>query len=184
MRFLVPITSSSLVLTLLCALQAQTPVPSKPASQPKPEKTVEAIVNVDAYDWMDIWGFDAFGRQFNTLVARVEKVEDGVVLDPWIRVDYYGSNRHHKEDRLPDEIFEPGHRWRMRLTPTRISERNYTYCRPQAAGTVEVPDGSGKLVEVSTIRGVSKDVQDVPDVDRLKCYALRREDLHEVTDSE
>jgi hypothetical protein len=118
------------------------------------------------------------------LIVRVEKVVSGNVSDPWIRVDYYGGNRHHKEDRLSDEIFEPGHRWEMRLTPTKISDKNYTYCRPQKEGTVKFEDAkSGEVFdEVSNIRSISE--QQAPHVHDLKCYALRREDLHDITDSE
>jgi hypothetical protein len=174
-------------LVLLCSLHAQTKslIQPRTSAAPKTEKSVDVIVRVDAYDWVANSTPNGFGHQFDSLIVRVEKVVSGGVFEPWVRVDYWGSNRHYKEDRLPDEIFEPGHRWKMRLSPMRISEKNYQYCRPGEAGTFKNVDQDGNVIsESNAIRAVSAEFNDFPDIRGLKCYALRREGLHEATNLE
>ena len=175
-----------LLLCLLISKQSKPQSSALPHFASKVDQTIDVIVRVDAYDWEDDWSLDALGRQFDTLVVRVEGASRGNVPDPWIRVDYYGANRHKKEDRLPEGIFEPGHRWAMRLLPVRISEKNYISCRPRSDETVKFTDAlSGEVVsEVGRIRGVSKDPDDLPDINQLKCYALKRGDVYEVRDPE
>jgi len=167
----------------LCSSDAQTKTstPSKSSSKSQPNGKIDVIVRVDAYDWsLDLLP-ESFGRQFDTLIVRVETVRSGAVYDPWVRVDSMGSNR---KDRLPEQIFEPGHRWEMHLSPMGISEKNYSYCRPREAGTVKEVDSDGNVLdEISAIKAVSTTGDDLPDISKLKCYALRLEDLHEVADS-
>ena len=165
------------IAALLCSVQAQTSVPTGT----EVGETVDVIVQVEAYDWADNWFHDGFGHQFNTLIARVETVKSGDVFDPWIRVDFWGYNYHRKDGRLPDELFEPGHHWEMLLTPTFISEKNYQFCRPQETATIKYVDESGQILsEENALRRVSVDLEDIPDISELKCYALTRENVREV----
>jgi hypothetical protein len=143
------------------------------------------IVQVGAYDFGLDLGPNGFGHQYDTLIVRVERVVDGKVCDPWIRVDYWGSNQHHQEDRLPDALFEPGHRWEMRLSPMRVSDGNYQFCGPVPAPTITDTDEAGKVIgEHNRYRNLSTEMVDLPETANLKCYALKRKDLREVRDSD
>jgi hypothetical protein len=170
--------SSSLCMT---AQAQQTCTPS--VSPPHRTQTIDVIVKVGAYDeWLDS-APNSFGHQYDTLIVRVEKVVAGRVLDSWIRVDYWGSNRHHQEDRLPDAIFESAHRWEMRLTPMRVSEKNYQFCRPLGADAIAEVDESRKIIgEEDRYRSVSVELGTLPQVSDLKCYSLRRADVQKIDD--
>jgi len=157
--------------------QTQRTSPSKVSSTEA--ATVDVIVQVGAYDdWLS-QSPNGLGHQYDTLVAKVEKVVSGKVDDPWIRIDYWGSNRHHSADRLPEELFEAGHRWAMRLTRIPVSEKNYQFCTPREAMTRADRDAVG-----TRYRGVSTEIEDIPEPGSLKCYALTRADLREVRDSD
>jgi len=167
-------------LFLLQGTSAQTERTNPPkVAQPAKIATVDLIVQVGAYDDRLDQSPNGFGHQYDTLVVRVEKVVSGKVNDPWVRIDYWGSNRHHSGDRLPDEIFQPGHRWAMRLTPIVISERNYQFCRPLEKSAITDKDEFG-----TRYRSVSTEIQDIPEPGSLKCYALTRADFHEVRGSD
>jgi hypothetical protein len=168
-----------LAFSLSPAMLAQTLQPTAPEISTPPEiATVKVIAVVDAYDdWLGWWP-NGFGHQYDTLIVRVDKVIEGKVADPWIRVDYWGSNRNHEDDRLPDAIFEPRRRWTMRLTPTIISGKNYQSCRPLEGAPLTDKNETG-----TRYRTVSAKTDDLPEPGTLKCYTLTRADLQEVRDS-
>jgi len=168
---------SVLALVLSPTMSAQT-LPANTTKFPASETmTVKVIVSVGAYDGQLDQSPNGFGHQYDTLIVKVEKVIEGKVANPWIRVDYWGSNRHHEQDRLPDAIFDPGRRWTMRLTPAITSDKNYQSCRPLEGSPLTDKDEAG-----TRYRSISAKTDDLPEPGSLNCYTLMRADLQEVRD--